>query len=175
MTARRKARKRALDVLYEAEVRGESVEAVITRRAQADPDPSIPALAAWSVTVARGVEQHRQTIDTLLASYAQGWTLERMPSVDRNLARIATWELLYAPEVPVAVAISEAVALAAELSTDESPAYVNGVLSSLARAHPREASAGVEGGAGLGGDDAPLDELLGEGAGAGVVDDGEGA
>jgi N utilization substance protein B len=174
VTARRKARKRALDVLYEAELRGEAVDTVITRRAEADPDPAVPMLAEWSITVARGVEANRGTIDTILASHTQGWPLERMPSVDRNLSRIGAWELLYVPEVPTAVAISEAVALAGELSTEESPSYVNGLLSAVARAHPRP-SAGLEGAAGLGGHDAPLDELLGEGARAGVVDDGKGA
>jgi N utilization substance protein B len=173
VTARSKARKRALDVLYEAEVRGHTVEAVIARRATADPDPAIPALTAYSLELARGVAEQRTTVDTLIAASAQGWALERMPAIDRNLLRIGVWELLHAHDVPTAVVISEAVSLAADLSTEESPSWVNGLLATIAREHPR-VSTTLQGGAGLGGEDAPVDELFGEGPRAGVVDHREG-
>jgi len=125
--ARSKARKRALDVLFEAELRGLPVLDVLAERA-ADEIPPLPAYAADLV---RGVHAHQQRIDELLATYAQGWTLERMPTVDRNLLRIGAFELLWADDIPDAVAISEAVRLARELSTEGSPAFVNGLLARL--------------------------------------------
>ena len=127
MPARTKARKRALDVLFEAELRGLPVLDVLAERA-ADEIPPLPAYAADLV---RGVHAHQQRIDELLATYAQGWTLERMPTVDRNLLRIGAFELLWADDIPDAVAISEAVRLARELSTEGSPAFVNGLLARL--------------------------------------------
>ena len=127
MPARSKARKRALDVLFEAELRGLPVLDVLAERA-ADEIPPLPAYAADLV---RGVHAHQQRIDELLATYAQGWTLERMPTVDRNLLRIGAFELLWADDIPDAVAISEAVRLARELSTEGSPAFVNGLLARL--------------------------------------------
>ena len=127
MPARSKARKRALDVLFEAELRGLPVLDVLAERA-ADEIPPLPAYAADLV---RGVHAHQQRIDELLATYAQGWTLERMPTVDRNLLRIGAFELLWADDIPDAVAISEAVRLARELSTEGSPAFENGLLARL--------------------------------------------
>jgi len=130
--ARSKARKRALDVLFEAELRGLPVLDVLAERA-ADEIPPLPAYAADLV---RGVHAHQQRIDELLATYAQGWTLERMPTVDRNLLRIGAFELLWADDIPDAVAISEAVRLARELSTEGSPAFVNGLLARLLELKP---------------------------------------
>lgn len=127
MPARSKARKRALDVLFEAELRGQPVLDVLAERA-ADEMPPLPAYAADLV---RGVHAHQQRIDELLATYAEGWTLDRMPAVDRNLLRIGAFELLWADDIPDAVAISEAVRLARELSTGSSPAFVNGLLARL--------------------------------------------
>jgi transcription antitermination protein NusB len=127
MPARSKARKRALDLLYEAELRGEPVLALLDQRA-ADASPPVVPYAAQLV---RGVQKHRERIDELLAAHAEGWTLERMPAVDRNILRIGVYELLWADDVPDAVAISEAVQLARSLSTDASPAFVNGLLARL--------------------------------------------
>lgn len=131
MGARTKARKRALDVLFEADQRGANVLAVLDERIQ-DPGTEA-ALPEYSATVVRGVVEHWTQIDQLLAHYAQDWTIDRMPAVDRALLRLATWETLWGGEVPPAVAISEAVVLAGALSTDESPAFVNGVLAAIAR------------------------------------------
>ena len=117
MAARSKARKRALDVLFEAEIRGEPV-------------------SAYAAELVRGVQAHRTQIDELLAAHATGWTLERMPAVDRNILRIGTYELLWAEDVPDAVALSEAVALARDLSTEGSPAFVNGLLARLLELKP---------------------------------------
>jgi len=123
--ARTKARKRALDVLFEAEQRAAPVPDVLAERS-ARASPPVPAYAAELV---RGVHAHRARIDELLARYSAGWTLDRMPAVDRNILRIGVFELLYADGVPDGVAISEAVVLAGELSTDDSPAFVNGLLA----------------------------------------------
>ena len=89
----------------------------------------------YTAVLVRGVSEHRDRIDELLGQYAQGWTLDRMPAVDRNALRIGAFELLYADDVPDAVAVSEAVALVRDLSTDDSPAFVNGVLGSMLRDH----------------------------------------
>jgi transcription antitermination protein NusB len=127
MAARSKARKRALDILFEAEVRGEPVlELLAERTAAADPP-----VTEYAGQLVRGVQAHSEQIDRLLAEHAQGWTLERMPAVDRNILRIGAYELLWSADVPDAVAISEAVALAGELSTDDSSSFVNGLLGRL--------------------------------------------
>ncbi|WP_305786936.1 transcription antitermination factor NusB [Symbioplanes lichenis] len=131
MPARRKARKRALDVLYEADLRDLAPGAVLTtylaRIAQPRPDHM-----DYTVGLVEGVAEHLDRIDELIASYAEGWTIERMPVVDRNLARIAVYELLYLPEIDDAVAISEAVELARQMSTDDSPRFLNGILGRIA-------------------------------------------
>jgi N utilization substance protein B len=130
--ARSKARKRALDVLFEAELRGEPVLEILSERS-AEQAPPVPAYAADLVA---GVEAHRPRIDELLATHAQGWALDRMPAVDRNILRIGAYELLWQDQVPDAVAISEAVQLARDLSTEGSPAFVNGLLARLLELKP---------------------------------------
>jgi transcription antitermination protein NusB len=132
MAARSKARKRALDVLFEAEARDVPVlELLAERTAAADPPVS-----DYAAELVRGVESHATEIDSLLAANARGWTLDRMPAVDRNVLRIGAFELLWSDAVPDAVAISEAVALASELSTDDSGAFVNGLLARLLELKP---------------------------------------
>jgi len=132
MSARSKARKRALDVLFEAELRGSPVLELLAERITMG-DPPVPEYAADLV---RGVTVHSAQIDELLAQYAEGWTLERMPAVDRNVLRIGVFELLWAPDVPDGVVISEAVLLAQDLSTDGSAAFVNGLLAKIAGVKP---------------------------------------
>lgn len=127
MPARSKARKRALDVLYEAELRGEPVLELLGERV-ADASPPV---APYAAELVRGVQDHRARIDELLTANAQDWTLDRMPAVDRNILRIGAYELLWAGDVPDGVAISEAVQLARSLSTDASPGFVNGLLARL--------------------------------------------
>lgn len=132
MAARTKARKRALDILFESELRGEPVlDLLAERTAAADPPVS-----EYAATLVRGVQQHAEQIDQLLAAHAQGWTIDRMPAVDRNILRIGVQEMLWNDEVPDAVAISEAVTLAGELSTDDSPSFVNGLLAKLLELKP---------------------------------------
>jgi N utilization substance protein B len=129
VAARTKARKRALDVLFESEVRGLPLDGTLEERLAAQDPP----IGDYSVELVRGVREHQEEIDRLLTTYSQGWTLDRMPSVDRNVLRLGVFELLYAEDVPDAVAMSEAVALVRELSTDESPSFVNGVLGGILR------------------------------------------
>jgi N utilization substance protein B len=129
MSARSKARKRALDVLYEAELRGETPATVMTqvalrRKVDDGVDPHV-----YTEILVEGVVAHQERIDEILSTYSQGWTLERMPVVDRNVLRLGVFELLWRDDVPDSVAIDEAVELAKSLSTDESPSFVNGLLA----------------------------------------------
>ncbi len=132
MAARSKARKRALDVLFEADQRGLEPVAVLRERLPA-ADPPVPE---YAVTLVEGVVAHRERIDELLSTYSQGWTLDRMPAVDRAVLRLGLFELLWCDDIPDAVAVDEAVELAKSLSTDDSPAFVNGLLGRLVRMKP---------------------------------------
>ncbi len=134
MAARTKARKRALDVLFEADQRGLDPLTVLARRV-ADPGTQAP-VPQYSVDLVEGVVGHLERIDEVLATHSHGWTVARMPAVDRSLLRVGVWEVLYNDEVPDAVAVSEAVALAEELSTDESPSFVNGLLARIVELKP---------------------------------------
>lgn len=127
MGSRSKARKRALDVLFEAEQRNIEPRTVFLRVAT---DASSP-LNPYTEELVDGVTAHQDRIDELIATYAEGWSLDRMPAVDRNLLRIAVFELLYQSDVPSQVAIDEAVTLAKDLSTDDSPSFINGVLGRI--------------------------------------------
>ena len=135
MSARSKARKRALDILYAADVRQAPVSDVLEAEAKrAAGEPSRAASWLYAREIVDGVEDHRSEIDGLIAAHAEGWTLARMPAVDRAILRIGIWELLFNEEIPAAVAIDEAVELAKELSTDESSGFVHGVLAAVGRA-----------------------------------------
>ena len=143
---RHHARKRAVDLLFEAEARGLSAAEVADgRTALAQADQEVSALNSYTVTVARGVTEHAAHIDDLIRSHLHGWTLERLPAVDRAILRVAVWELLHAEDVPGPVAVDEAVELAKQLSTDESPGFVNGVLGQVMLVTPqiRAAAAAV--------------------------------
>jgi N utilization substance protein B len=132
--ARSKSRKRAIDVLYGADVRGESINASLLaeeNRQLADPTRRANSWA-YARQIVQGVTEHGDEIDELIETYAQGWTIERMPAVDRAILRIGIWELLFNPEVPAAVAIAEAVDLAKSLSTEDSAGFVNGLLGRIA-------------------------------------------
>ena len=135
---RHQARKRAVDLLFEAEARGLSpVEIVEVRTALTEAKQDVAALNPYTETVARGVGEHTAHIDDLISSHLQGWTLDRLPAVDRAILRVAVWELLYAEDVPEPVAVDEAVQLAKELSTDESPSFINGVLGQVMLVTPQ--------------------------------------
>jgi len=136
VAARSKARKRAVDLLYEADLRGtDPVTTVAERVALADPPVN-----AYTVELIEGVSAHRERIDQILAEYAEGWLVERMPGVDRAVLRLGIFELLWRDDVPDAVVIDEAVELAKSLSTDESPRFVNGVLARVLRDRPTVAA-----------------------------------
>jgi N utilization substance protein B len=127
MAARSKARKRAVDVLYEADVRGGDRLALLRERL-ADGNPPVPE---HTVRLVEGVAEHAVRIDALIDAHARGWSIDRLPDVDRAILRMAVFELLWADDVPDAVVIDEAIELAKALSTDDSPAYINGVLGAV--------------------------------------------
>jgi len=127
VAARSKARKRALDILFAAELRGLPASQLLSEQQSLGEQP-VPKYAAELV---RGVAAHQAQIDTLISENAVAWTLDRMPAVDRNILRLGVYELLWADDVPDGVAISEAVLLAQDLSTDASPAFVNGLLAKI--------------------------------------------
>lgn len=127
MSARSKARKRALDVLYASEMRNRSTADTLEQQAEAGP------VNDYTSVLVQGVSEHRTRLDELISSYAHGWTLDRMPAVDRNVLRMATYEVLYVDDIPDAVAVSEALNLVRDLSTEESPAFVNGILGNIVR------------------------------------------
>ncbi|NYF10772.1 N utilization substance protein B [Leifsonia sp. AK011] len=133
MGARTKARKRALDVLYGADVRGESINTVLAAESmRAAEDTKRASSWDYARTIVTGVTEHGDEIDELIETYAQGWTIPRMPAIDRALLRIGIWEILYNDEVPDSVAIAEAVESARVHSTDDSAGFVNGLLGRIA-------------------------------------------
>ena len=135
---RHQARKRAVDLLFEAEARGITpAQAAEAREALAQVQTDVSALNPYTVTVAQGVTQHAEHIDDLISTHLQGWTLDRLPAVDRAILRVAVWELLHADDVPEPVAVDEAVELAKKLSTGESPGFVNGVLGQVMLVTPQ--------------------------------------
>lgn len=130
MSARTKSRRRALDILFESELQDRTVGGSLTDRQAADHE--YPA-NAYATLLVEGVVEHADRLDALIAEHAVGWTLDRMPTVDRNLLRIGAFEILYCDDVPDQVAMSEAVELARDLSTDESPRFVAGLLGRIAQ------------------------------------------
>ncbi len=137
MSARGKARKRALDILYEADIRGipalEVLESQVARRSE-DGDPE---LNVYVSEIVHGVVEHGEYIDEVISTYSLGWTLPRMPAVDRSILRLACYEVLWSDDVPDAVVISEAVNMAQSLSTDESSTFVNGLLARISEVKSR--------------------------------------
>ena len=127
MSARRKARKRALDFLYEADLRGTNALELYLARGSDEL-----AQEAYVEKLLRGVAEHQNRLDELIMTYAQGWDMDRMPAIDRNLLRLSIYELLWEPELDEKIAINEAVEMAAELSTNDSSSYINGVLGRIA-------------------------------------------
>lgn len=136
MAARTKARKRALDILFECELQRIPLgQTLAARRLAADPPVN-----DYTVMLVEGIVAEQTRIDDLLTENSVGWTLDRMPGVDRNLLRIGAYEILYVDDVPDPVAVSEAVNLARDLSTEESPAFINGLLAKLIQLKPTLAS-----------------------------------
>ncbi|MDP1721200.1 MAG: transcription antitermination factor NusB [Candidatus Nanopelagicaceae bacterium] len=131
MTARSKARKQALDILFESDIRNSSPVELLSTRLHDIEGPDGRPVREYAQELVNGVVDHRRKIDELISTYAQGWDMDRLPVVDRNVLRIAIYELLWCEDIPDAVAIDEALTLAKLLSTDESAGYIHGVLGRI--------------------------------------------
>ncbi|WP_329114368.1 transcription antitermination factor NusB [Streptomyces sp. NBC_01465] len=131
MAARNTARKRAFQILFEADQRGASVQTVLADwiRHSHSGDDRQPPVSEYTMELVEGYAEYADRIDDLIATYAVGWTLDRMPVVDRNIVRLGAYELVWVDGTPDAVVIDEAVQLAKEFSTDESPSFINGLLA----------------------------------------------
>ena len=126
MSARRKARKRALDLLFESDLRGTNPLELLSSR----PTPDL-AEAEYVAVLINGVSEYKEKIDEFINTYAEGWDMDRMPAIDRNLLRVALYEILWQEGLDDQIAANEAVELASELSTKDSAAYINGVLGRI--------------------------------------------
>ncbi|KGA17011.1 hypothetical protein GM50_12975 [freshwater metagenome] len=131
MSARSKARKQSLDLLYESDIRGTSSTDLLSLRDVIDDGPDARPIREYTKVLVNGVNEHIRKIDELISTYAQGWDMDRLPAVDRNVLRIGIYEILWQEDVPHAVAIDEALAMAKQLSTDESSVYIHGVLGRI--------------------------------------------
>jgi len=131
VSARSKARKQSLDLLYESDIRGTSSAELLSLRDVIEDGPDARPIREYTKILINGVNEHIRKIDELISTYAQGWDMDRLPAVDRNVLRIGIYEILWQEDVPDAVAIDEALALAKELSTDESSGYIHGVLGRI--------------------------------------------
>ena len=132
MSARSKARKQALDILFESDIRGSVALDILVSRDVVEEGPDARPIREYTREIISGVSEHRRKIDELIATYAQGWDMDRLPAVDRSILRIGIYEIIWANQLPDAVAIDEALTLAKELSTDESAGYIHGVLGKIA-------------------------------------------
>ena len=132
MSARSKARKQALDILFESDIRGNVALDILVSRDVVEEGPDARPIREYTREIITGVSEHRRKIDELIATYAQGWDMDRLPAVDRSILRIGIYEIIWAQSLPDAVAIDEALTLAKELSTDESAGYIHGVLGKIA-------------------------------------------
>ena len=136
--ARHKARRRAVDLLFEAEARDvDPADLVDERVQQSTGDESVAPVNPYTRTLVEGVADDLDRVDGTIESYLQEWTLSRLPAVDRAILRVAVWELFHANDVPPVVAVDEAVELAKELSTDDSPGFINGVLGQVVQVAPQ--------------------------------------
>lgn len=132
MSARSKARKQTLDILYESDIRGSNPLDILSSRDVTEEGPDARPIRDYTRELVTGVSEHRRKIDELIATYAQGWDMDRLPTVDRNIMRLALFEILWSEELSDAIAIDEALVLAKELSTEESAGYIHGVLGRIA-------------------------------------------
>lgn len=132
MSARSKARKRALDILFEADSKDVPIASILAEHVRRRKADGSPPLNDFTIALVQGVSAHQAEIDQYISSRAVGWTLQRMPDVDRAIARLATYEIIFEPEVPDDVAISEAVNLSTDLSTEDSPRFMAGILHAIA-------------------------------------------
>ena len=132
MSARSKARKQALDLLYETDIRGTDLVKTLEERDIPADGPDARPIREFTRELVNGVYDNRRKIDELITTYAQGWDMDRLPAVDRNILRLGIYEILWSNSVPTSVAIDEALDLAKELSSDDSSKYIHGVLGRIA-------------------------------------------
>jgi N utilization substance protein B len=132
VSARSKARKQALDLLYETDIRGTDLVATLLERDVPPEGPDARPIREYTRELVNGVSDNRRKIDELITTYAQGWDMDRLPAVDRNILRLGIYEILWSTAVPTSVAIDEALDLAKELSSDDSSKYIHGVLGRIA-------------------------------------------
>jgi N utilization substance protein B len=132
VSARSKARKQALDLLYETDIRGTNLVDTLAQRDIPAEGPDARPIREYTRELVNGVSNNRRKIDELITTYAQGWDMDRLPAVDRNILRLGIFEILWAADIPTSVAIDEAIALAKELSSDDSSKYIHGVLGRIA-------------------------------------------
>ena len=132
MSARSKARKQTLDLLYEADIRGASAADLLSTRDIVEEGPDARPIREFTRELIAGITTNKRKIDELITTYAQGWDMDRLPAVDRNILRLGIFEILWSTAVPISVAIDESLALAKELSSDESSKYIHGVLGRIA-------------------------------------------
>ena len=131
MSARSKARKQTLDLLYEADIRGASAADLLAQRDVVEEGPDARPIREFAKTLIAGVTENKRKIDELIATYAQGWDMDRLPAVDRNILRLGIYEIVWSSDLDDGIAIDEALTLAKELSTDESAGYIHGVLGRI--------------------------------------------
>lgn len=131
MSARSKARKQTLDLLYEADIRGASAADLLASRDISEEGPDARPIREFTKTLVAGVTANKRKIDELIATYAQGWDMDRLPAVDRNILRLGIYEIVWSADLDDGIAIDEALKLAKELSTDESAGYIHGVLGRI--------------------------------------------
>ena len=131
MSARSKARKQTLDLLYEADIRGASAADLLLQRDVVEKGPDARPIREFTKTLIAGVTENKRKIDELIATYSQGWDMDRLPAVDRNILRLGIYEIVWSSDLDDGIAIDEALTLAKELSTDESAGYIHGVLGRI--------------------------------------------
>lgn len=131
MSARSKARKQSLDLLYESDIRGSQALEILQNREIEESGPDARPIREYTKELITGIAEHRRKIDELIATYAKGWDMDRLPAVDRNILRLAIFELLWGNDLTDSIIIDEALTLAKDLSTDESASYIHGVLGRI--------------------------------------------
>jgi len=131
VSARSKARKQTLDLLYEADIRGTAAIDILASRSDDNSDADARPIREFTRELIAGISAQKRKIDELISTYAQGWDMDRLPTVDRNILRLAIYELIWTPDLPEGVVINEALELAKQLSTDESASYIHGVLGKI--------------------------------------------
>jgi N utilization substance protein B len=132
VSARSKARKQSLDLLYEGDIRGQAPADLLALRDVVEEGPDARPIREYTKELISGIGENRRKIDELISTYAQGWDIDRLPAVDRNILRLGIYEILWCKDLEDAVAIDEALNLAKELSTDDSATYIHGVLGRIA-------------------------------------------